>query len=47
MMPSNAMKEYFTHNGAIGEPNENMGLESLLGMSLYQRFKISMDRKGK
>jgi hypothetical protein len=46
-MPSNAMKEYFTHNGAIGEANENMGLESLLGISLYQRFKISMDRKGK
>ena len=47
MMPSNAMKEFYTHNGAIGELNENMGLESLLGMSLYQRFKISMERKGK
>ena len=46
--PSNAMREYYTHNGAIGEPNnETMGLESLLGISLYQRFKIAMDRKGK
>ena len=35
MISSNALKEFYTHNGLLNDNADNFGLESLLGMTLY------------